>query len=178
MLNFSDTWGAGKRAEEVVRDHILRYTDASFSNVRFPSLYTQGGETEIDILTAVRDVLLVIEVKNVRSITGSVLDSFWEMEGMETGERYTALNVLTQNRIHIRALKNYWFRLRKEFPCVLSVVVTPSHCEIPEELNNAGVLPADEFMEQLMHLRSTGTGKGSLKYELTYVVNSLGSEGV
>lgn len=152
MPNFYETKQAGKRAEDLVAEVLQSYTKHVYRNVRVDTLYTKTGTTEIDIVAAVSDVLLVVEVKNVRSITGSIYDNFWELQGGERGDFYSSLNVFTQNRIHVRALKNIWFALRNEFPVVISVVVVPNNCVVPDDLKDSGILTVSEFSVQVAEL--------------------------
>lgn len=152
MAKFSDTVRAGTRAENEVYNVARRYTRHVYRNCRIDTLYNKVGNTEIDILAAIADVLLIIEVKNVRSITGSLSQHYWHLEGLETGQEYSTLNIFTQNRIHCRSLKDAWFVHRKEFPTVLSVVVVPNGCQVPAELRAGGVLEVKQFDLQLAAL--------------------------
>lgn len=174
MPKYYETRRAGDRAEATVRDFLHRYADAVYNNVRLPTLYTNSGETEIDLLAVLRDVLLVVEVKNIREIQGSVLNSYWTLTGYEAGGSYQTLNVLTQNRIHVRALKRLWYEVRQEFPLVLSVVVVPAGCIIPEDIHAAGVMCIDEFLEQLADLyKSVSKSPRTYEYSLGYVLSSV-----
>ncbi len=174
MPKYQDTKRAGDRAEETVRDFLFRYADAVYHNIRLPTLYTASGETEIDLLAVMRDVLIVVEVKNIRAIEGTVLKSYWTLTGYETGAEYTALNILTQNRIHVRALKRLWYSVRGDFPLVLSVVVVPSGCSIPPDIHEAGVMCVDEFLEQIAELRqSVEKSPRTYEYTISYVLSGV-----
>lgn len=170
MPKFSDTRMAGTRAEESVREVLSHFADRVYSNVRLPSLFTAGGTTEIDLLAAFNDAILVVEVKNVRVIQGNPLQSFWTMEGANTGEVYNALNVFTQNRIHIRAIKDRWFELHSTFPIVLSIIVVPNGCEIEESLREGGIITVNELAGQLAALKDTASFGPECQYALDFLV--------
>lgn len=152
MARYSTTKYAGQRAEKIVESVLRRYTDHIYTNVRVDTLFTQSGSTEIDVIAAVSDVLLVVEVKNVSSIEGSLQDSTWVLRGAEAGESYLTLNVFTQNRIHVRSLKDAWFSRMFEFPVTLSVVVVPNGAYVSEELRCNGILTVSEFNIQVAEL--------------------------
>lgn len=172
MARFIDTKYAGMRAEETVKDVLSKYTKYIYTNLRVDTLLTKNGFTEIDIIAAVSDVLLVVEVKNVKRITGSVKDPMWVLQGAERGEEYTALNVLTQNRIHVRSLKDAWFINRGEFPVVISVVVVPNICEIPDELQECGIMTVSDFSVQVARLCADSESTPKYGYSLQFVVGS------
>lgn len=173
MLKFRDTVSAGSRAEKSVYDALRQYTRHVYRNCRVDTLYTKNGVTEIDIIAAVADVILIVEVKNVKSIDGSVSAPFWTMDGAETGLHYSALNVLTQNRIHVRSFKDAWVAKQGKFPAVISVVVVPNGCVIPEDIQAAGVLTVGDFSVQLASLCADGLHP-KYGYQLDYIVGSDG----
>lgn len=167
MARFGTTKYAGQRAEHMVKDALLRYTNHVHTNVRVDTLYTKSGTTEIDMVAAVADVILIVEVKNVSAIEGSIGSSTWVMYGAERGEPYSSLNVFTQNRIHVRSFKDAWFVSRAEFPPVISVVVVPNGCQIPEDIAAGGVLTVSEFSVQVAEL-CMGTVRAKYGYALDY----------
>lgn len=169
MAKFSETVRAGTRAENEVYEVLQKYTRHVYRNCRVDTLYSKAGNTEIDILAALADVLLVVEVKNVRSIEGDLSLHYWRLEGLETGQEYSTLNVLTQNRIHTRSLKDAWFARRHEFPIVMSVVVVPNGCSIPAVLRGAGVLEVRQFDLQLAALMRKYSGRAKYGYTLDYL---------
>lgn len=171
MPKFYETKESGHRAEKYVREVIEKYTSHVFSNLRVDTLYTKSGTTEIDLIAAIADVILIVEVKNVAAIEGSVSDSTWRMYGLETGESYTALNVLTQNRIHVRSFKDAWFANRGEIPLVVSTVVVPNGCIVPEEIAQAGVITVQQFNTQLARM-SSQVKEQSYGYALDFVIKS------
>ena len=152
MAKFWQTIGSGSRAEKEVIDIVRRYTQYVYSNVRIPTLYTESAETELDIIAAIDNFILVIEVKNVRRIEGDPLSSYWKMFGEEYGDGYSNINVLTQNRLHVKAFKDAWRVSGRKTPPVLSVVVTPNDCEIPQSLRDFGVITVGELSLQLSEL--------------------------
>ena len=167
MARFGTTKYAGQRAEQMVKDVLARYTRHVHTNVRVDTLFTKNGTTEIDIVAAVADVLLVVEVKNISAIEGTVGSTTWVMYGAERREPYTALNVFTQNRIHVRSFKDAWFVNRAEFPPVISVVVVPNGCQIPEDISANGVLTVSEFSVQVAELCMEST-RAKYGYALDY----------
>lgn len=170
MPKFYETVGAGARAEEEVYNVLRRYTRHVYRNCRVETLFTKTGDTEMDIVAAVADVILIAEVKNVRLIEGTPVMHYWTMEGRETGQRYSSLNVFTQNRIHVRSLKDAWLVNRRYFPTVISVVVVPNGCRVPQELRDAGVLEVTQFAEQLAQMASREAPLYG--YELSYLFGS------
>lgn len=172
-LKFYQTVGSGSRAEKQVADILARHTQYVYKNIRIPTLYTESAETEIDIIAAIDDFLLVVEVKNCRNIEGDSLCSYWKLEGNETGETYTSLSFLTQNRIHVKALKDAWRVARGDTPLVMSLIVVPNGCNIPCDLKEAGVLTVGEFEQQLHSLAVTGkySVKPKYGYALDFIVD-------
>lgn len=159
MLHFSDTRVAGQRAEQEVREILKRHTKHVYSNVRVDTLYTKSGTTEIDLVAAIADMLLVVEVKNIAAIEGSVTEPFWYLTGLETGQRFSTLNVLTQNRIHVRSLKDAWFANRGDIPAAVGVVVVPNDCVIPRDIADGGVLTLQQFSKQIVGVSTLGRCK-------------------
>ena len=175
MSLYDLTRDAGSRAEDEVFSIIKKYTKHSHKNVRVDTRYTKSGNTEIDVLAAIADVLLVVEVKNVRRISGEVSSNFWRMEGLDAGQSYSTLNTFTQNRIHVRSLKDAWYEKVGEYPTCISVVVVPNCCVIDcDEVANSGVLTVREFSEQLSELvrNVSCTTIPKYGYTLDYFVDS------
>lgn len=154
-MKFSETKGAGGRAEQEVVSLLKRHTKFVYSNVRVDTLLTKSGDTEIDVVAAIGDCILVIEVKHIQGTRGSVMDDYWDMVGLSAGEPYKALSPITQNRIHIRSLKDAWYASRKEWPKVVSLVLVPDVCEISEAQRTAGMLHMSEFTSKLYTLSKT-----------------------
>lgn len=172
MARFIDTKYAGMRAEETVKDVLSKYTKYIYSNIRVDTLFTKNGFTEIDIIAAVSDVLLVVEVKNIKKIIGSADEAVWVLQGAERGEEYTTLNVLTQNRIHVRSLKDAWCANRGEFPVVISVIVVPNICEVPNELQECGVLTVSDFSVQVAKLCAGYSSAPKYGYSLQFILGA------
>lgn len=169
MPRFFETKEAGYRAERAAREVLQRYSSHVYSNLRVDTLYTKNGTTEIDLIAAVADVILIVEVKNIAEISGSVVDNNWRLRGLETGEVYSALNVLTQNRIHVRSFKDAWFANRGELPVVISVVVVPNGCVVPDEIAECGVMTVQQFDYQLAKL-SSGFKREKYGYALDFML--------
>lgn len=169
MLKFYETEEAGKRAEVAVANVLQRYTRHVYKNIRVETLFTKSGTTEVDILAAIADVILVLEIKNIASIEGSSKDLFWYLTGMEGKERYSSLNILTQNRLHTRAIKNAWRDEFREMPAVVSAVVIPEDCHISEEIIDSGILTLHEFELQVAELAQASINI-KYGYKLDYLV--------
>ena len=152
MIRFAETQGAGQRAENEVSKVLERFTSYVYRNVVVDTLYTKSGHTEIDIMAAVGDSILVIEVKNISAIHGRDSEMFWTLIGLETAEKYNTLNILVQNRIHVRALKDAWYKERQQFPKIQSFVVVPNSCSIPNDVEEAGVYTVDQFSKAIAQL--------------------------
>lgn len=172
-MNFTDARNAGTRAEVAVQDVLNRYTKHVYKNVRIDTLFTKTGNTEIDIIAALADIILILEVKNVSKIEGGYYDSYWYLTGLESGERYSTLNVLTQNRIHARSFKNYWYATRREILPVVSVVVVPNGCVVPEDIADGGVLTLEQFERQVSKL-CANTYENKYGYHLDYLFGNAG----
>lgn len=154
-MRFSETKKAGVRAEQEVVSLLKRHTKFVYSNVRVDTLLTKSGDTEIDVIAAIGDCILVVEVKHIQAVEGGPFDNYWDMIGLSSGEHYKALSPLTQNRIHVRSLKDAWYAVRKEWPKIVSLVVVPDVCEITEGNRRAGMLHMSEFTEKLYSLSKT-----------------------
>lgn len=170
---YAKTSISGKAFEEEVARLLRRYSRFVYQNVRIPSVYTKRGHTEIDILAAVGDVILVVELKNVSSIEGAVEGSMWDLTGFRQGESYKALNIFCQNRIHVRSLKNLWSKHQRNMPAIIPVVVTPNGCAVNNQLRDHGVLNVSQFDQQLIstfkHTNAHGCG-----YSLAYICTKAG----
>ena len=169
MIKFHETIGAGRRAEQEVIDVLRRYTRHVYNSVRVDTLLTKKGDTEIDVLAAIADVILVVEVKNVRKIDGELKNTFWSLEGMETGQRYSTLNVLMQNRIHLRSFRNAWQSRHGKAPGIISTIVVPNGCQVCESLQSCGILTVHEFSQQIAEIASHNI-KCLHGYALDYLV--------
>lgn len=176
MIEFYKTVKAGFQLEGKISEILSSYTRSIYRNVRIPTLFSQNGFTEVDIIAAIADIILIVESKNISSIRGSILDSHWAMTGYNANAEYSALNVLTQNRIHVRSFKDRWYAERQEFPTVLSVVVVPDNCDIPEDLRDSGVLTISEFHRQVSDLAQVESDT-SYRYSLDFFIQSLVGDG-
>ena len=168
MLKFNQTKDSGKRFESRVKSVVESYTKFVYTNVKIDTLFTQNGFTEVDVLAAFGDCLLVLEAKNVCSIQGSPSDMTWEMCGSVSAQDYTALNVFMQNRIHVKSLKDYWYVTNLEMPKVCSLVIVPDDCNVSDELRVATVT-LSELNTQIAELHITGQPKYG--YQLDYLIS-------
>lgn len=146
------TFKVGQTAEQSVYQVLRQYTKHVYTNVRVDTLLTKKRDTEIDILAALADILLVVEVKNISAVEGTLDSEYWKLTGFEAGQSYSHLNVFTQNRIHVRSLKDAWLAKYKEIPAVVSVVVVPNGCSIPQEIADVGVLDVQTFGIQIAEI--------------------------
>lgn len=172
MLKFEDTQAAGRRAETEVVDILRRFTSYVYSNVVIDTLHTKSGHTEVDVIAAISDYIVVVEVKNIASISGNPNDLFWTLEGRETFEKYSTLNTFVQNRIHARALKDAWYKERGEFPKVKTFIVVPVGCDVPAEIKEDGVYTTTDFLNLIA--KETRNNKSlsvpTFAYSLEYLI--------
>lgn len=141
MANLRQTMRSGHLFEDELVNIIVKYTQAIWRNIRIETLYTQQGTTEIDILFCYKDIAFVVEAKNVSSIIGDYGDKRWSFTGstsVETEQReYSALNVITQNNIHVRSLKDLFFSFYHVWPVIVPVIVVPNFCKVSPEIAGA-----------------------------------------
>lgn len=170
MPAFYKTVEAGHRFESACRDVLRKYTRHVHWGTRIDTAYTQSGFTEVDILAAIVDVVLVVEVKNISRISGDLSSTHWELTGAIAGEPYRALNIFTQNRIHARSLKNAWWERRGEVVPTLPLVLVPDECVMPAEIEDAGVFYYSQLDSQLQKLTEEWSGPPKYGYSLDYLV--------
>lgn len=173
LPTFRETKAAGTRFESACRDVFSRYTRHIKWSTKVDTAYTQSGVTEIDLLVAIADVLLIVESKNIRSIKGGLTDSQWVLEGAESGEKYTALNIFTQNRIHARSLKNAWFQKRAELLVTLPLIIVPDECSMEADVEQAGIFYFSQLDSQLRDIVADwGNKPARYGYALDYLIPS------
>ena len=170
---FAKTSISGRSFEDDVAKLLRKYSRFVYQNVRIPSYYTKRGDTEIDILAAIGDVILVVELKNVKSIKGTVGEMMWTMQGYRQGDIYSTLNVFCQNRIHVRSLKNLWSRHHRSTPVIVPIVVTPNGCTVSSQLKEHGVLNLSQFDQQLIS-NFKQANSGGCGYSLAYICTKAG----
>ena len=171
MPSFHQTVKSGASFESDVKALIAQYSDSVFSNVRIQTPYTVQSETEVDILALFGFVFLVVEVKNIRAIEGHITDPVWQLKGYQTGTEYTALNIFTQNRLHVRSFKNAWFDNFNEFPKTIACVVVPDECEFDDSLKPGQIYTISQFAAELVNLAKLPKDRQS-HYRLNFLVSS------
>lgn len=138
MALYAQTRKSGTVFENQVRGVIKNYTRSVWSNLRFETLLTVQGNTEIDILFCYKNLIFVVEAKNVSSISGEYGAKYWQFIGSKGTSteitEYSALNVLMQNNLHVRSFKELYFSVYKEWPTVVSLIVVPDNCRVTPEL--------------------------------------------
>ena len=149
------TMRSGFQFESELTQVITRYSKDVYRNIRIETLLTANGLTEIDILLCYKDIVFIIEAKNVASIVGDYDSKYWTFIGARSvsGEeaKYTALNTITQNNIHVRAFKDYFYSVFNEWPIVIPIIVTPQDCKVSTEIAGAvyTISQLDEFLASL-----------------------------
>lgn len=138
MTSFKQTRNSGSKFEAELHGLISRYSRAIWRNIRVETLLTQNGLTEIDLLFCFKDLIFVVEAKNVSSIMGDYGERSWSFvgatsPGKETRE-YSSLNVITQNNIHVRSLKDLYFAYYGSWPAIVPCIVVPNGCRLGHEL--------------------------------------------
>lgn len=137
-ITLHQTRPSGTKFEEILYGIISNYTRAVWRNIRVDTLLTKQGNTEIDILFCLKNIVFIVEAKNVSAIMGDYGDNYWSFIGSSSPTKevreYTALNTFTQNGIHTKSFKDIYFETFKEWPIVLSVVVVPNECRLSPDL--------------------------------------------
>lgn len=138
MATLKQTKGSGFRFEDEVVSIISAYASAIWRNIRVETLLTASGTTEIDILFCFKNIVFIVEAKNVSTIMGDYADKTWSFIGSTSAyketKEYTSLNVITQNNIHGRSFKDLFYVHFKEWPRVFPIIVVPNTCNLSPEL--------------------------------------------
>lgn len=138
MASYAQTRKSGTDFENQVSNIVDRYTRTSWRNLRIETLLTANGFTEIDMLFCYKNIIFIVEAKNVSSIVGGYSDRYWRFIGSKGTNseitEYSALSVLTQNNIHMKAFKELFYAFYKEWPLVVPVIVVPNSCKVSEDI--------------------------------------------
>lgn len=138
MALYAQTRKSGTVFEDQVYNVIKDYTRSIWRNLRFETLLTVQGNTEVDILFCYKNLIFVVEAKNVSAIMGEYGAKYWQFIGSKGSStevtEYSALNVLTQNNLHVRSFKELYFAMYREWPTVVSLIVVPDACRVTSEL--------------------------------------------
>lgn len=152
MDSRSFTHRSGFAFEDVLASLLSKYTRNIWRNVSVETLLTEKGFTEIDLLFCYNEIVFIVEAKNISRIDGDYGDPVWRLYGSKTNtlseDSYTALNVITQNNIHVRAFKDYFCSVYHEWPAVFPMIIVPTGCKFSPTLADA-VMPIgklDPFM--------------------------------
>lgn len=178
MATLQQTRGSGSKFENELTDVISRYTTKIWRNVRIETLLTASGFTEVDIIFCFKDLVFIIEAKNVSAIIGDYGSRNWVFAGSKAPLRevseYSALNTITQNNIHVRSFKDMFYAYFDEWPNTVSAILVPNSCKVSPELEDAvyTIGQLDEFLAQMssypaeprVHRRVAGlfTGDGCI----------------
>lgn len=112
---------------------IKNHTTAIYRNKRVPTILTDSGSTEIDIIFYYQNTIFIIEAKNVISLDGNMCQKNWRF--ISKTANYIALNPIIQNKIHVRAFKNNFYKMYKYYPRTESFVVVPANTYFDINLN-------------------------------------------
>ena len=138
MATLQQTFSSGSKFEEQLTQVILKYTRHIWRNIRVETLLTVNGTTEIDILFCYKNILFVVEAKNVASISGDYDSKNWDFIGSKSTHKdmkeYTSLNTVVQNNIHVRSLKDCFYAYFREWPVVIPLIVVPSTCMVSSDI--------------------------------------------
>lgn len=141
MATLQQTFGSGSKFEQQIIQTISRYTPHIWHNIRIETLLTAQGTTEIDILFCYKNLIFIVEAKNVSSIFGDYNSRNWSFVGskapLKEVREYTRLNTITQNNIHVRSFKDCFFAYFGEWPTVIPVIVVPNDCTVSPDIANA-----------------------------------------
>lgn len=136
--HYEYTRNSGTLFEDQVTGIIKRYTNACWRNVRVETLLTKKGNTEMDILFCYQNLVFIVEAKNVSSILGEYSSKTWGFVGSRSGSKetrdYTSLNVITQNNIHARSFKDFYYSHYQEWITVVPIITVPNFCQVSEEI--------------------------------------------
>lgn len=152
MSTFAQTRSSGTKFERQLLEVLRKYSTNVWSNVRIETVLTVKGYTEVDLICCVGDVILVIEAKNVSTIIGEYADKNWQFIGskapMREVKEYTALNVITQNNIHLRSIKDCFFAYFHVWPKAYPLIVVPNGCKVSRDIS--GYVHTVDQLEQFL----------------------------
>lgn len=132
----------GAKFEEEISTVVGRYTHALWRNIRIETVLTQQGCTELDLIFCANGVIYVVEAKNVESIVGEYGETYWTLVGSMDHSKYmsspySTLNIIVQNSLHVRALKDCFYAYYKEWPTVVPVIVVPNNCKVSVSISES-----------------------------------------
>lgn len=142
---------------------IKHYTDTIYRNKRLRTCLTGSGTTEIDILFAYQDTIFIIEAKNIIALEGKLYQRNWRYKAKTI--EFIALNPIVQNKIHVRAFKNNFFKMYGYYPQVQSFVVVPNHSVFDDTLTSE-ILTLSDFDNYLFHYQNVNHKNKYLQYQL------------
>lgn len=176
MVSLKNTMRSGSRFEDELVRMILRYTPTLWRNIRIETLLTQNGTTEMDILFCYRDMVFIIEAKNVSSVFGGYYDSTWSFVGASTpykeSRTYTKLNVITQNNIHARSFKDLFYAYFQTWPVVVPAIVVPNNCKVDADLSPA-VFTSEDLELALGHI-GRDQAEGTVQRRVASIISGDG----
>lgn len=142
---------------------IKQYTNVIYRNKRFKTCLTDSGSTEIDIIFAYQDTIFIIEAKNIIALEGKLYQRNWRYKARTV--EFIALNPIVQNKIHVRAFKNNFFKLYSYYPQVQSFVVVPNHSVFEDTLTSE-ILTLSDLDNYLFHYQNLNPTNKYVKYQL------------
>lgn len=155
MATLQQTRGSGSEFEREITRIISQYTSNFWRNIRVETLLTASGTTEIDILFCYKDIVFIVEAKRVATIIGDYGSKTWSFIGSKSPNKevreYTALNVITQNNIHVRSFKDMFHAYFKEWIHVMPIIVVPNNCTVSQDIsgNVHTVAQLDDFLSEV-----------------------------
>lgn len=118
---------------EVMNDVIMEFPDAKiYHDVRFYSVYLKQ-ETQVDLLVLTKSGVFMIEAKGWKNwVSGGYDDFLWYGRSRES-KVLNVHNIVMQNLIHIRELRNHLRVNGYEPPVFHNIVVFPNGTELRTE---------------------------------------------
>lgn len=169
-MGFNETFASGHKFECDIVNSISTYCQRSWLNTRLPTLYTQSGYTEVDIITVYNNTIIVIESKNASELIGSYHSQSWTLIGKRSQDNISISNSIVQNNIHARALSDLLFKHGHVGIEILPVIIVPNDCIISPEISNA----VFHLKTLVKVLDDSGVKKNNM---LLHIVSSVLEEG-
>lgn len=151
---FKESFASGKRLEDEIEAICRSQSRYVSTNVIVPTLHTDRGYTEVDILVAIGNIILTIESKNIAKLEGDLSRDILTFTSFN-GATYKSLSPFTQNRIHQFSIIDEYAKEYHRWPLVLPATVLPPECEISPNLRTEPtLLTLDKLADELANLSS------------------------
>lgn len=144
-MSFKTSFESGKRLEDEIERICRQHTRYVETNVLVPTLHTEHGYTEVDVLIAIGNVIITIESKNIAKLDGDVTEDILKFTSGNDAS-YKSLSPFTQNRIHQFSIIDEYAKEYKRWPTVIPATVLPTECEVSSNLRNE---PSLTFLNEL-----------------------------